>query len=563
MAEIECPDCDQEVGNIFGHRGNGRCKRCHGMGETYNAVDKVIDFATMGKAESITPCNICSETGQCQTCGGTGYIHTHAVDYKEEQSPNRERKNEFVKHNQSKYQPGNGSTVSKQIQIIIGLIVIAVIVAVVWFIFKVVLPLIIINIATIALIGSFFKKDRQKVLRITSFLGAILIILDYNNGWSTQSLIQNASFSYGIIKFYLYLNITAGIVAVYFVIRDFLNGIYGVPEIGNEFTKRNIIIMACLLVFGGTTIFLQNYFRARSTFNYNNTNQIKNDQMPSQVNNDVSNIPSINKNNELGNNSPENDGKTAGLAFFHCKEELRENLIKADEMYTETFYSKNFKTVDEATNWKNVMEISAYKINKVWEDIAHNNQVQIVSKYNDQELKRFYMVYNDIINGRSDYQNRLDSFTSVINNMISSLPKSPLTNDPSASPSPPINNTTPSQSNNLSTAIVTTQKEEEPQKAIKKECEVNNTGDWCFSNSTSKAAYVLVVQGYQGLSVNAGQTQCFYALKAGVYKYKVWKPSVRAPDYMNLKDYDRYGYTPDATGQFKVEQCQSTTFSIR
>jgi hypothetical protein len=46
---------------------------------------------------------------------------------------------------------------------------------------------------------------------------------------------------------------------------------------------------------------------------------------------------------------------------------------------------------------------------------------QIISKYNESELKKFYEGYNAVMNGNPDHQRAVDSITTVLNKMISSI----------------------------------------------------------------------------------------------------------------------------------------------
>ena len=181
----------------------------------------------------------------------------------------------------SKYRPGYGGSLVWQMELVKLGVIIALIVGAIWLAVKVVIPLIFINIAVIALVCSFIKKDWRYGLYITSFLGLIFIILDFDNRWLTQSLVQNVSFSKDALRLLLYLNVTAGLVSIYFFTRDILNGKYGAHEEGSEFTKRNMIIISCLVLTGGVAIGLQIYFenhRSITIWNTGNTQAIVNVQ---------------------------------------------------------------------------------------------------------------------------------------------------------------------------------------------------------------------------------------------------------------------------------------------
>lgn len=77
----KCPDCDGiDVSSLF-NKGDGRCKACDGEGMVTDVVralgGPILDFPTH------EPCKICSGTGQCQMCGGTGYQYYDSKDYEE------------------------------------------------------------------------------------------------------------------------------------------------------------------------------------------------------------------------------------------------------------------------------------------------------------------------------------------------------------------------------------------------------------------------------------------------------------------------------------------------
>jgi hypothetical protein len=69
----KCPDCDGlDLGSWgFSEKGNGVCNNCHGTGLA--SSDWLVKFATFGTEDDI-PCEVCSGTKQCQTCGGKGVI---------------------------------------------------------------------------------------------------------------------------------------------------------------------------------------------------------------------------------------------------------------------------------------------------------------------------------------------------------------------------------------------------------------------------------------------------------------------------------------------------------
>jgi len=144
----------------------------------------------------------------------------------------------------------------------------------VWLALAVALPLVIINISVISIIIGLSIGKNKKYLFLLSLLGAIFILMDYNKGWFTKSLVSNVSFFEKAIPFFLYLNIAAGLIASYFLIRDFANERNQTSGEEGEFSRRNLIIMGSLLAVGATTIALQKYFdskRNTAFYGYANT----------------------------------------------------------------------------------------------------------------------------------------------------------------------------------------------------------------------------------------------------------------------------------------------------
>ena len=69
----ECPDCDGlDLGTLWRSKGNGICKNCDGNGKTLKNLVVALTAPFLGLDDEET-CKICNGTGQCQTCGGTGY----------------------------------------------------------------------------------------------------------------------------------------------------------------------------------------------------------------------------------------------------------------------------------------------------------------------------------------------------------------------------------------------------------------------------------------------------------------------------------------------------------
>jgi len=148
----------------------------------------------------------------------------------------------------------------------------------VWLAFAVTLPLIVINCAAISfIIALTLSSDKKKYMFLLSLLGGIYIVIDYNKGLTIKTLVENVSFFEKAIPFFLYLNIAAGLIASYFLIRDFINERKKPTVSDGEFSKRNLIIMGSLIAVGATTVLLQRHFDSQggtSFYRYNSAQTI-------------------------------------------------------------------------------------------------------------------------------------------------------------------------------------------------------------------------------------------------------------------------------------------------
>jgi len=94
---------------------------------------------------------------------------------------------------------------------------------------------------------------------------------------------------------------------------------------------------------------------------------------------------------------------------------------------------------------------------------------------------------------------------------------------------------------------------------VSKDCEKNDTGDYCFANQTNQELTVYHSNNYGGLDtgdilmLKPGETLCFYNLKSGNYKFVITKRNQSA------------GYRSNwlYSGNFLVEKCKSKTFNIK
>jgi hypothetical protein len=176
-------------------------------------------------------------SNECARCGSKNHNVEHC--------PHRLSAPATLKYPSSTGDDNSGTNIIVKI-VVGGLILFAIL----WFVFAVAIPLLMIDIAAIALIAALIRKDSSKWLLPLSAGGAVLLLADYNLGWSTKSLATNVSFLAGLIPILLYINVLAGLIAAYFLIRNFMNARNPHPEHAGELTRRNAIAMGCLLTVG-------------------------------------------------------------------------------------------------------------------------------------------------------------------------------------------------------------------------------------------------------------------------------------------------------------------------
>ena len=200
--------------------------------------------------------------------------------------------------------------------------------AVIWLIFAVAIPLILINTASIALITGLSRSKWKTFFFSLSAFGAVLMVADYNLGWFTTALVSNISFLEQFIPFLFYLNVSAGLIAAYFLIRNYLDSTNPPEEEQGEFSKRNMIAMGSLVFVGALIIGLQKYY---GVANYNSkqfqASLPAGDLDHNVLNNEESNIVLLPINN-----------------LFKAWSELDFNLYKEQWDTNATQHSKKFKT---------------------------------------------------------------------------------------------------------------------------------------------------------------------------------------------------------------------------
>ncbi len=92
------------------------------------------------------------------------------------------------------------------------------------------------------------------------------MIIDYNIGGRSKTLVTSVSFFSGLLPWIFYLNILAALSASYLLICDILNG--KTQGVEDKFSKRNLIIMGCLLAIGILIVVGQNIFGNMPTLEF-------------------------------------------------------------------------------------------------------------------------------------------------------------------------------------------------------------------------------------------------------------------------------------------------------
>lgn len=323
--------------------------------------------------------------------------------------------------------------------------------AVIWFVFSVAIPLALINMSVIALIAGLIKWEWNKYLFPLSILGAIYIILDYNNGWSTKALVSNVDFFSDFIPAFYYLNIATGLIAAYFLIRNFLNDKYGVAE--SEFSKRNLIAISSLLAIGGLIIGLQIYFdshpqyAARLTGSTSQNSSINgNEQMYSgywvlvsggthpitgkKLNNSLNiafegNKAKINYNDELSmyaNYEIEaryDAGKIIGDFYGH-KNNVKINLVKEDQIsFTVDPYAEFEPIVNNIYTRRSPVAMPIDNLFKAWSKLDLTLYMEQWDSKAAQYSKKFSpRNYQDILKRRESLFGRLKSVQVISYNVF-------------------------------------------------------------------------------------------------------------------------------------------------
>lgn len=110
---------------------------------------------------------------------------------------------------------------------------------------------------------------------------------------------------------------------------------------------------------------------------------------------------------------------------------------------------------------------------------------------------------------------------------------------------------------------------------VKEDCNIKNTGNFCFENTTQKRLFISVSSKMMqndlfrmlldnevvGITVEPKQTQCLYDAKARGQYYLITE-IIERPNNENGTGYTGRSYF-QRNGQIQIEQCKSKTFTIR
>lgn len=141
---------------------------------------------------------------------------------------------------------GDSSLEEGLVKLVIGLAIVA---FVIWLIFAVIIPLAIVNSALLALIAAAASTRRRGIILIVAILGALYVLLDYNNNGLTQSLTKTLPFLAGRTSAFVYLNVAAGLVAAFLLLLPVVVDHF--PNEEGENPKQHFYLAGGLVLVGG------------------------------------------------------------------------------------------------------------------------------------------------------------------------------------------------------------------------------------------------------------------------------------------------------------------------
>jgi hypothetical protein len=281
---------------------------------------------------------------------------------------------------------------------------VVVIAGICWLAFKVALPLLVINLSVISLLISlFFKKTWRKFLLPISVFGVILIMLDYNKGWLTKSVVESVEFLNGLITPLFYLNIIAGLIAMYYLIDD-----YYLKTNQNSHNKlfknktQNIVFGS--LIFLGIGVFsLQKFVLDKIKYENITEPTIEN------TTNNISENQQQNETSELTNNYKYSKDDLA-KEMNHPDNAVNEEVAKADIVN-----NGNFNEICKA-NLRNLIQAEDNRsFNSIYSYMSPN-----IEKYWDADnpsQEELYKRYNAVWNKLTASSNIIDSINTIDNNI--------------------------------------------------------------------------------------------------------------------------------------------------
>ncbi|TAK62202.1 MAG: hypothetical protein EPO24_05165 [Bacteroidetes bacterium] len=140
-----------------------------------------------------------------------------------------------------------------------------IVIAIVYFIFVVIIPLLILNIPVIALASSFFMKQKRKILLWSSTVGMAYVFLDTQVHWLSFHLMNNIEMSREVIDYIFYVNVTVGLTSSFLLLHPFINSNNQSTEASpdsaagmknKEATKRLIFVITGLLLAAITMVWI-------------------------------------------------------------------------------------------------------------------------------------------------------------------------------------------------------------------------------------------------------------------------------------------------------------------
>jgi hypothetical protein len=100
------------------------------------------------------------------------------------------------------------------------------------------------------LIAGCVAQEWRRPLCSLSVAGAVSVVADYHYGWFTVSVPENLSFLAGLMGPIFVINLAAGLVAAYFLLREAPRSEAGQGGSPDVFTRRNLTTIACLTGLG-------------------------------------------------------------------------------------------------------------------------------------------------------------------------------------------------------------------------------------------------------------------------------------------------------------------------